>query len=83
MIGNMGGEGLPAWIERVRADDLPALHAFATGLEREWDAVVAGLMLPWSNGPTEGAVNRIKALKRSMYGRATLDLLRLRILHPV
>jgi transposase len=45
--------------------------------------VVAGLTLPWSNGPTEGRVNRIKALKRGMYDRTNLDLLRLRILRPI
>jgi hypothetical protein len=80
MIQNLRGEGLPAWIEHVRADDLPALHSFATSLQHDWDAVVAGLSLPWSNGPTEGVVNRIKMIKRQMFGRAKLDLLRTRVL---
>ncbi|MFE3205841.1 ISL3 family transposase [Embleya sp. NPDC059237] len=82
MIRNLGGNGLPAWVEQVRADDLPLLHRFAAGLQLDRQAVVAGLTLPWSNGPTEGAVNRIKYLKRQMYGRANLDLIRLRILNP-
>ena len=82
MIQNLGGGRLPEWIERVRADDLPELHRFADGLQRDLQAVTAGLTLPWSNGPTEGTVNRIKYLKRQMYGRANLDLLRLRILNP-
>ena len=75
MIQNLGGERLPAWIDAVRADDLPALHGFA-GLTHDQDVVTAGLTLPWSNGPTEGTVNRLKTIKRSMYGRADLDLLR-------
>ena len=76
MIQNLGGDRLPDWIDEVRADDLPALHGFATGLTRDQAAVVAGLTLPWNNGPTEGTVNRLKMLKRSMFGRANLDLLR-------
>lgn len=80
MIQNLGGDRLLTWIEAVRADDLPALHRFATGLIRDHDAVIAGLTLPWSNGPTEGTVNRLKMIKRSMYGRANLDLLRRRVL---
>jgi transposase len=43
--------------------------------------VNAALRLPWSNGPVEGHVNRLKAIKRQMYGRANFDLLRLRVLH--
>jgi transposase len=82
MVQSFGGDRLPAWTEQIQADDLPQLHRFADGLQRDWRAVVAGLTLPWSNGPTEGAVNRIKYLKRQMYGRANLDLLRLRIVNP-
>lgn len=58
MVQNLGGDRLPAWIEQVRADDLPELHRFADGLQRDLQAVTAGLTLPWNNGPTEGAVNR-------------------------
>jgi transposase len=82
MIQNLEGDRLPAWIEQVQADDLPEIQRFADGLQRDREAVTAGLTLPWSNGPTEGTVNRIKYLKRQMYGRANLDLLRLRILNP-
>jgi transposase len=80
MIQNLGGDRLPAWIDAVRADDLPALHSFATGLAHDKAAVTAGLTLPWNNGPTEGTVNRLKMIKRSMYRRANLDLLRRRAL---
>ncbi|MFE9222999.1 ISL3 family transposase [Streptomyces lavendulae] len=80
MLCEHTGTDLPAWISAVRADDLPQLHSLANGLERDQDAVIAGLTLPWSNGPVEGHVNRIKMLKRQMYGRATLPLLRKRVL---
>ncbi|MFE0459416.1 ISL3 family transposase [Kitasatospora sp. NPDC058965] len=80
MICDRTGTDLPAWISAVRAADLPHLHAFADGLERDQDAVTAGLTLPWSSGPVEGHVNRIKMLKRQMYGRASLPLLRKRVL---
>ncbi len=66
-----------------RPDDQPHLHSFATGIRRDLDAVTAGLTLPYSSGPVEGNVNRIKMLKRQMYGRAGFALLRKRvILHP-
>jgi transposase len=64
----------------VQADSLPALHSLLTGLRRDLDAVVAGLTLPWSSGPVEGNVNRIKTIKRQMHGRASFSLLRKRIL---
>ncbi|MFI1524235.1 ISL3 family transposase [Kitasatospora cineracea] len=80
MMCDRTGTDLPSWISAVRADDLPHLHAFADGLQRDQDAVTAGLTLLWSSGPVEGHVNRIKMLKRQMYGRAALPLLRKRVL---
>ncbi|WP_444543363.1 transposase [Micromonospora sonchi] len=74
------GERLLDWMQRVEADDLPALHSLITGLRRDLDAVTAGLTLPWSSGPVEGNVIRIKTIKRQMRGRASFDLLRKRIL---
>jgi len=74
------GDRLPDWMLRVQADNLPALHSLVTGLRRDLDAVTAGPTMIWSSGPVEGAVNRIKTIKRSMYGRAGFDLLRRRIL---
>jgi transposase len=50
-------------------------------LRRDQDAVTAGLTLHWSSGAVEGHVNRIKMIKRQMYGRANPDLLRLRVLY--
>ena len=70
---------LQEWITTARAADLPYLHAFTRGLDKDATAVVAGLSLPYSNGPTEGHVT-LKMIKRQMYGRASLDLLRKRVL---
>jgi transposase len=55
-------------------------HSFAAGLQRDLAAVTAGLTLGWNSGPVEGHVNRIKMIKRQMYGRANFDLLRKRVL---
>jgi transposase len=74
------GHTLDAWITAVRSNDLPALHAFVHGLSRDLPAVVAGLTLPYSNGPMEGTNTKVKLIKRQMYGRAGFALLRQRIL---
>jgi transposase len=74
------GRRLERWITAADASGLPELRSFITGLRRDQDAVVAGLTLPYSSGVVEGHVNRIKMLKRQMYGRANPDLLRRRIL---
>ena len=62
---------------------LRELQGFCRGLRRDWEAVMAGLTLEWSNGPVEGQVHRLKMLKRQMYGRAGFTLLRARVLHKV
>jgi hypothetical protein len=74
------GEDLDAWMTLVDADDLPSLHGFVHGLRMDLEAVVAGLTLPYSNGPMEGANTKVKLLKRQMYGRAGFALRRQRIL---
>jgi transposase len=61
--------------------DIPEFHGFANGIRRDLHAVAAALKWDWSNGQTEGQVNRLKTLKRAMYGRAKLDLLRLRLVY--
>ncbi len=82
MMRKLGGERLEGWMHAVETDDLSALHTLVAGLRRDHAAVTAGFSLPYSSGAVEGQVNRIKALKRAMYGRANLDLLRQRILIP-
>ncbi|MEV8529406.1 transposase [Streptomyces sp. NPDC052000] len=51
------GQHLKDWILAVRAEDLPGLHTFAYGLEKDWDAVLQGLTTHWNSGPVEGRVN--------------------------
>jgi transposase len=83
MTGRSGDQQLDDWLAAVEADDQPHLHSFAAGIRRDHAAVTAGLTLPYSSGSVEGNVNRIKMLKRQMYGRARFGLLRKRvILHP-
>ncbi|EEP70619.1 transposase [Micromonospora sp. ATCC 39149] len=71
---------LSLWTVQVRAADLPHLHAFTRGLQRDRDAVNAALTLPYSNGPTEGVNTRTKRIARQMHGRTGFTLLRHRIL---
>jgi transposase len=80
MLTQLQGHRLPARIEAATTADLPSLQRFARHLERDLDAVIAGLTQPWNSGVVEGHVNRIKMLKRRMYGRAGFDLLRKRVL---
>jgi len=81
MIWEQTGQQLDAWLSAVEASHLPELESFAKGIQQDKAAVLAGLTLPYSTGPVEGHVNRLKLIKRSMYGRAKLPLLRARVLH--
>ena len=69
---------LDAWLQRATTSALEAMQRFATGLRDDYAAVKAGVTLPWSTGPVEGHINRLKMVKRHMFGRARLDLLRRR-----
>jgi len=73
---------LETWLERATASGLQAFMSFANGLRADYDAVKAGVTLAWSTGPVEGQINRLKMLKRQIYGRAGIGLLRQRVLHP-
>ncbi|MER5373408.1 transposase [Streptomyces sp. NPDC002553] len=68
------------WIRQAEHDAPKSMKGFAGFLRQDLDAVTAGLTLPWSSGAVEGNVNRVKTLKRAMYGRASFELLRTRIL---
>ncbi|MFD5929993.1 transposase [Streptomyces sp. NPDC060333] len=80
ILQTRSGQRLEDWITAARTEDPPRLHAFATGLEKDWDAVLQGLSTRWNSGPVEGRVNHIKMIKRQMFGRAKLPLLRKRVL---
>jgi transposase len=80
MITSLTGQDLPQWIAAARAAGLPGIASFAKGLEHDIDAVTNGLTMRWNSGPVEGRVNHIKMVKRQMFGRAGLPLLRKRVL---
>jgi transposase len=80
MMTRLEGHRLEEWISLVENDTLTAIASFARNLRRDIDAVRNGLTLPYSSGPVEGHINRIKMIKRQMFGRANLDLLRKRTL---
>ena len=77
IIRNAREDLLEGWLNEA---DESALGAVARGLRRDQDAVAAALREPWSNGQTERQINRLKTLKRHMYGRASIDLLRARLI---
>lgn len=70
LLTDRRGGDLAGWMSAVEVSDLLALHVFARGLRKDLPAVVAGLTLPYSNGPIEGANTKFKLLRRQMYGRA-------------
>jgi transposase len=72
---------LEEWAGRAKASEIAELKAFAVKLLQDTDAVVAAMILPYSQGQTEGRINKLKLVKRSMYGRGKFDLLRQRVLY--
>ena len=80
MVRERQPEALDPWLATARESALPELRRFAAGITRDKDAVLGALNSSWSNGQTEGQVNRLKMLKRQMFGRAKFDLLRQRVL---
>ena len=80
MMTELTGQDLPKWMADARAAGLPGISSFAKGLEQDLHAVTNGLTMNWSSGPVEGRVNHIKMVKRQMFGRAGLPLLRKRVL---
>jgi transposase len=80
MTDKLRKKRLGPWINNVLDSGIPALKNFAKGLLQDFDAVKAAVSLKWSNGQVEGQVNRLKNIKRQMYGRASFKLLRKRVL---
>lgn len=71
---------LDPWLARTEQSGIASLVSFAKGIRRDYAAVKAGITLEFSNGPTEGHINRLKMVKREMFGRAKLDLLKMRLI---
>jgi transposase len=80
MLRERKGERFDAWLQKVEQQCIPELCSFAQSLKKDYEAVKAGLTLPWSQGPVEGHVHRLKLLKRQAYGRASFQTLRKRVL---
>ncbi|GKQ40728.1 hypothetical protein ALMP_72510 [Streptomyces sp. A012304] len=80
MVRHQRGYLLLEWIRQAEQDAPKPMKGFASFLRQDFDAVTVGLTLLWSSGVVEGHVIRLKKLKRAMYGRASFELLRARIL---
>ena len=78
IIRNRDLAALPEWLTAAKKT---ALVGFANRLARDQQAIEAALKLPWSQGHVEGQIHRLKLIKQQMYGRASFDLLQLRVLH--
>ena len=76
MVRNARESALAAWLDEAEHS---LITSFARGLRSDQAAVAGALREPWSNGQTEGQINRLKTLKRQMYGRANIDLLKARL----
>src|SRR5260221_4755799 len=81
MMREHQAEKLESWISTCTSSGIPDLETFAIGLQKELSAIQAAFTLSYSNGPTEGQVNRLKLIKRSMYNRGRFALLRHRVLY--
>ncbi len=81
MVREKRADLFDGWLAEVRQSGVQDLINWANGLLADESAVRNALSSPWSNGQTEGQVNRLKTIKRQMYGRANFDLLRARVLH--
>ncbi|MGF7212940.1 transposase [Skermanella aerolata] len=77
MLKDGASQEFDVWLATARDTELAS---FAQGLKRDYAAVRAALTEPWSTSPVEGQINKLKVLKRQMYGRAKYDLLRNRLL---
>jgi len=79
-ITSKDGDSMLHWIRTAAQSGIGPLIRFAYGLKKDLGAVIAAVETPWSNGQIEGQINRLKAIKRQMYGRAGFHLLRARVL---
>ena len=74
-------EAFDRWLEAAKGSEVAEMKGFAEGLIQDHEAVRAALTHEWSSGQTEGQINRLKFIKRQMYGRANFELLKARFLH--
>ncbi len=81
IVSDKKKEQLGKWMVAAQESGIAELRYFVKSLQKDLAAVEAALTYTWSNGPVEGQNNRLKMIKRQMYGRANFDLLRLRVLY--
>ncbi len=81
VVKERDADGLRGWLVDAQRSEVAEFTTFANGLTSDLQAVRAALEYEWSNGQTEGQVHRLKLIKRRMYGRGNLDLLRARVLY--
>ena len=81
LVRERRADQLDTWLEQASGSAAGPFRNFAASLRRDYAAVWAGMSLSWSSGPVEGHINQLKLIKRSMFGRAKLDLLRQRVLY--
>jgi hypothetical protein len=81
MIRDQQSDALLPWLEKAKTCPYQEVRRLAQGLSNEFSALCASLSEPWSTGQVEGQITKLKLLKRQRYGRANIDLLRLRLLH--
>jgi transposase len=72
--------GLEPWLSTAEASTVPEIRSFAAGVRRDQPAVQAALDYAWSSGRVEGLITKIKLVKRQMFGRGSLDLLKQRVM---
>jgi transposase len=80
LVRERDAPALEEWLRQAAESGVSELQSRAARIRQDQEAVIAALTSPWSNGPTEGHVNRLKLIKRQGYGRAGLELLRVRLL---
>jgi transposase len=80
MVKERNAASLRAWLDACIGSQMVELEHFAHRLQNEFSALQAALTLPYSNGPVEGVITKVKCIRRSMYGRGSFPLLRQRVL---
>jgi len=80
LLKERNAQPLSTWLWDCQTSGISDLVTFAQGLEKEGSALYAAFTLPYSNGPVEGKINKLKYMKRSMYGRSGFPLLRQKVL---
>ena len=80
MLHDRDSTGLEPWLRLAEASGVPEIRSFAAMIRRDEAAVQAALDYSWSSGRIEGAITKVKLVKRQMFGRGSLDLLKRRVM---